>query len=59
VLQRWDEARARLAAALAALDIGVRVYVVAERVPEAVDPALAHGARWVLPETVREALACP
>lgn len=59
VLQRWDDDRARLAAALAGLGIGVRVYVAAERVPESVAPALPHGARWVLPESVREALACP
>jgi uncharacterized protein (DUF58 family) len=59
VLQRWDDERARLVAVLGGLGIGVRIYVVADRVPESPSPAFPHGARWVLPEAIRETLARP
>jgi len=59
VLQRWDEARARLVSALDGLGIGTRIYVVADRVPESASPAFPARARWVTPDAVRETLARP
>jgi len=57
VLQAWDEPRARLVAALQGLRIGVRVYVVAESIPDTPVPAVPPELRWVRPDAVEEALA--
>ncbi len=59
VLQRWDDDRARLVSLLAGIGIGVRIYVLTDRVPETPSPAFPPGARWVLPEAIRETLARP
>ena len=57
VLQAWNEPRARLVAALQGLRIGVRVYVVAESIPDTPVPAVPPELRWVRPDAVEEALA--
>jgi uncharacterized protein (DUF58 family) len=59
VLQGWDDDRARLVSVLGGLGIGVRIYVVAEGVPEGPAHAFPPSARWVLPDAIREALARP
>jgi uncharacterized protein (DUF58 family) len=60
VLQDWDEARARLVAALRGLQIGLRAYVVTDSGSAAsAHEHLPPEVRWVRPGVVREALARP
>jgi len=56
VLQAWDEPRARLIAALEAMRIGVRAYVVTVSAPDATARPLPPVVRWLHPNAVCEGL---